>query len=1172
MSAPTSRSGPSGRGGHEPSGAAWQVGRTVLGEFVIERILGRGGYGEVVLAVSRRSGARYAVKRVRHDDPAEQGRLLAEAQRWIGLPPHPHITPCHFTRTVADEMAVFSEYAEQGSLADWIADGRLYARGPREALHTVLRVAVEAAYGLDAAHTHGLLHLDTKPANVLLTGRATARITDFGLATGPARDTQEIVDRERVADFISGEPGAMDDAARELVKSVVLQALQDARADEPSSLRAVSEGGTQGYVSPEQAEGRPLGPSADLWSWAATVLEMFTGGRTWPSGTVAGAALEAYLGSADGARGPVPIPEGVADLLRSCFRLDPDERPRSLREAADSLVRTAAQECGITLESAAPPSRPRVPAQGAYVRRMPGGASWRDPRELLGSAYQAAGLDPADAVRFWPGGHGSRAAQGLADLRALTEAGRVLGTVDAPAPPVRHLHALALAESGRVRHSLGDLPGAVGDYRSSVRTLETLDSADGGALRLAVLHSLAIVLRLSGAADESLAVCERVLDSAAAITDPVEAARVRGMTLNTKANAVEDPGERAGLHEQALAELRIAGDDEGVATALSGRAAALEQLGLGADADALWEQADALLQAGAAPGRSDIDAVRGRNLLNRAIVAGSPREAAPFAQAAVELYRPLVEVHGRHDIAGDLGHALLLTALGHEHSSRPQEALAAYRSARSALEQSVLRDGRLEYVRYLAQVHDHESTLVRDLEDPGSAVALARRAVEMWGRLGDTDGRRGWVAERAGAHQKLAVALLEAGEAADAAREFDAALRLVESAPGRADGDPYTRTVEVLVHRGRAVLHRRTGDLEAACREARTALDLLGTPAAPQEERTRVLCLQTLSAALGDAGRHEDSLAVLDAATSAVESLVERGEAAHADLADARQRQANTLLRLGYTAQAVACAHQGLDAYQRVISAGRADLVEEATRLRGALAFALQRSGDLDGAARTMQAIRQQLAEQAASRWQRVAPNGPMADAVAQSGDARSVLLGGLEAWFADIVEVRSVKRRAVPRLLATFERRRADLQSGTAWATAPEQISGILEGMCGSLVWLADRYPQDAAHEACVQTALLMGVASMRCGRSGAADRGFRLAVEHGRTLVLERGRTGHLEDWAKAHLALASWLASEGDDEEAAKTVGAMETHLSRLTSPADAARWSAHARQVLTSFRVR
>ena len=80
--------------------------------------------------------------------------------------------------------------------------------------------------------------------------------------------------------------------------------------------------GTPAYCSPEQAQRLRLSHKTDIWSWGLSVLAMFVGRRTWPSGTVADSVLEQQLKAAQGGREVfrVPLPASVADALRRCFR------------------------------------------------------------------------------------------------------------------------------------------------------------------------------------------------------------------------------------------------------------------------------------------------------------------------------------------------------------------------------------------------------------------------------------------------------------------------------------------------------------------------------------------------------------------------------------------------------------------------------------------------------------------------------------------------------------------------------------------------------------------------------------------------------------------------------------------------------------------------------------
>ena len=76
--------------------------------------------GKVYLVKSRTTGMRFAVKRAKGLSESDRRNFLAELQTWIDLPEHANLVPCRFFRTVGDEVLIFAEYVEGGSLKDWI--------------------------------------------------------------------------------------------------------------------------------------------------------------------------------------------------------------------------------------------------------------------------------------------------------------------------------------------------------------------------------------------------------------------------------------------------------------------------------------------------------------------------------------------------------------------------------------------------------------------------------------------------------------------------------------------------------------------------------------------------------------------------------------------------------------------------------------------------------------------------------------------------------------------------------------------------------------------------------------------------------------------------------------------------------------------------------------------
>jgi len=145
--------------------------------YRFERILGRGGMGEVTLALDTRLNRKVAIKRilgqVAQDRVAVQ-RFMTEA-RTIAALNHPNIVQIHdFGRTV-DGPFLIMEYVDGGSLADRCATGPL----PLDLAHNLL---TQLCDGLSKAHSMGIIHRDIKPANILLTSDGVPKLTDFGLA------------------------------------------------------------------------------------------------------------------------------------------------------------------------------------------------------------------------------------------------------------------------------------------------------------------------------------------------------------------------------------------------------------------------------------------------------------------------------------------------------------------------------------------------------------------------------------------------------------------------------------------------------------------------------------------------------------------------------------------------------------------------------------------------------------------------------------------------------------------------------------------------------------------------------------------------------------------------------------------------------------------------------
>src|SRR4051794_9193654 len=170
-----------------PDGFAKLIGQQALGagdviggRYKLIKSLGNGGMGQVLVAENVSIGMRVAVKLLKPEllaNPEFRQRFQNEAQAVAAIE-HPNVAR-FFDLVVGDPTFIIMEYVRGETLADRLKLGPL----PRErALEFVLRLC----WGLDAAHTAGVVHRDLKPANIILAPDAehgeTPKLIDFGLA------------------------------------------------------------------------------------------------------------------------------------------------------------------------------------------------------------------------------------------------------------------------------------------------------------------------------------------------------------------------------------------------------------------------------------------------------------------------------------------------------------------------------------------------------------------------------------------------------------------------------------------------------------------------------------------------------------------------------------------------------------------------------------------------------------------------------------------------------------------------------------------------------------------------------------------------------------------------------------------------------------------------------
>jgi serine/threonine protein kinase len=262
-----------------------------VGPYEIQKVLGRGGMGIVLLANDpglRRLVAVKVLAPVLAADEFAHARFLREARAAAAVR-HEHVIGIHGVAEANGLPYLVMEYFPGESLQD-----RLDREGPL-AVADIVRIGRDVAEGLAAAHARGLVHRDVKPANILLGEGNSLKITDFGLAIG-AHD-----DRTTSAGTVAGTPQ---------------------------------------FMSPEQATGAALGPQSDLFSLGSLLYTLCTGDPPFRSDT----ALATLRQVAEVTPPPVrtvnpSIPEWLAAIIARLHVKDPSQRIQSAATLAELLAR-----------------------------------------------------------------------------------------------------------------------------------------------------------------------------------------------------------------------------------------------------------------------------------------------------------------------------------------------------------------------------------------------------------------------------------------------------------------------------------------------------------------------------------------------------------------------------------------------------------------------------------------------------------------------------------------------------------------------------------------------------------------------------------------------------------------------------------------------------------------
>jgi Leucine-rich repeat (LRR) protein/tRNA A-37 threonylcarbamoyl transferase component Bud32 len=196
--------------------------RTLIGRYRLDALIAEGGFAQVWRGYDLELQRVVAVKVPKPSRLQSVDAFMAEARRVARLK-HPGIVPVHDVGREGESCFIVSEFVEGGSLGDHLVNSP-----PTK--QQAIRWIIEVADALEYAHLHGVIHRDVKPANILIDHHNRALLADFGIAQSANKAGQQAL-----------------------------------------SL------GTLRYMSPEQLEGKPVDPRADIFSLGVVLHEALTG-------------------------------------------------------------------------------------------------------------------------------------------------------------------------------------------------------------------------------------------------------------------------------------------------------------------------------------------------------------------------------------------------------------------------------------------------------------------------------------------------------------------------------------------------------------------------------------------------------------------------------------------------------------------------------------------------------------------------------------------------------------------------------------------------------------------------------------------------------------------------------------------------------------------------------
>jgi serine/threonine protein kinase len=272
---------------------------TRFGSYEVVAQIGAGGMGEVYRAHDTKLARDVAIKVLPANfvnDPERLSRFQREARMLAALN-HTNIATIYGLEQSGGVTCLVMELVPGETLAERVKAGPV-------PIEEALKIAVQIAEALEAAHEKSIIHRDLKPANVKVTPENKVKVLDFGLA--------KAFEGDATAEDMGNSPTLTRAAT---MQGVIL--------------------GTAAYMSPEQARGKAVDKRTDIWAFGCVLYELLTGKHAFDGEDTTEILAAVLKSEPDWNRLPTTTPPAIRMLLKRCLQKD---RTLRLRDAGDVRI------------------------------------------------------------------------------------------------------------------------------------------------------------------------------------------------------------------------------------------------------------------------------------------------------------------------------------------------------------------------------------------------------------------------------------------------------------------------------------------------------------------------------------------------------------------------------------------------------------------------------------------------------------------------------------------------------------------------------------------------------------------------------------------------------------------------------------------------------------------